>query len=263
MKAGANLKIAVVGKGGVGKTTVAGALCRIYAAQGLRVLAVDADPDANLASALPLDGRAPEPLARRRALIRAAAGGGELPAGLFLLNPDTGYLLPEGTVRWAEGCELVVLGWGKSGGEGCYCAENAVLRRLLSAAAGGPADVVIVDSEAGLEHMSRGTVADVDAVLAVIEPGFRSVETAYAIRRLADDLGIAHAWPVLCGHRDAGELELMNELLAAWPPLVAVPYADEVRAADLHGRPPALAGDWADALHDLALRLLNLREERP
>lgn len=255
------LRIAIVGKGGVGKTTVAGALARMLVAQGRRVLALDADPDANLASVLPLDGvEPPQPLAHQRDLIRAAAGVGELPLGFFQFNPDTGDLLPRGTVTWGGGNPLVVLGWSKSGGEGCYCAEHAVLRRLLSDAAALPANVTLIDSEAGLEHLSRGTIAGVDLVLVVVEPGQRSLETANAVRRLAGDLGIARVHAVVCGYRDRAELLKLRGRLGDWPPVAAFPYDEAVRAADLAGSPPPLEGAFREAAETLAANVLQLAD---
>lgn len=253
------MRIAIVGKGGAGKTTIAGALARVLAARNLRVLAVDADPDANLASVLPLDdGKRPEPLARRPELLREAAGQGEVPEGLFLLNPDTGSVLPQGTVTWGGGQPLVALGWGKAGGEGCYCAEHAVLRRLLSEASSATADVTLIDSEAGLEHLSRGTIACVDLVLAVIEPGRRSVETADALRQLASDLGIPNVRCVVTNYRSPVELQAVRGWLEGWPPVAAFPYDEAVRLADLNGEPPELAGNFHKSAEQLADFILNL-----
>ncbi|TCT19443.1 AAA family ATPase [Thiobaca trueperi] len=253
------LRIAIVGKGGAGKTTVAGALARTLAAQGRRVLALDADPDANLASVLPLDGeQRPQPLARQQALLHAATDAGTLPVGLFQLNPDTGDLLLRGTVTWGGGNPLVALGWGKAGGEGCYCAEHAVLRRLLFDASALPAEVTLIDSEAGLEHLSRGTIAGVDLVLVVVEPGQRSLETAIAVRRLAGDLGIARVHAVVCGYRDHAELLRLRCWLGDWPAVAAFPYDEQVRAADLAGTPPVLAGEFLAAAETLAASVLQL-----
>lgn len=253
------LRVAVVGKGGAGKTTVTGALARILDRRGLRVLAVDADPDANLASALPLGGAArPVPLARRPDLLRRAAAAAPAPEGLFLLNPDTGALLPEGTVAWGRGQSLVSLGWGKGAGEGCYCAEHALLRRLLSQATRATADVTLIDSEAGLEHLSRGTIAGVDLALAVVEPGRRSVETAAAARALAAGLGIPGVRSVVCGHRDAAELAAVEGWLAGWPPVAAFPFDEAVRRADQEGAPPPLAGAFLAAAERLADFVLGL-----
>lgn len=242
-----------MGKGGVGKTTITGTLARVLASRGLRVLALDADPDANLASMLPLDrDQYPVPLAWRQDLIRSVAEEDEVPEGLFLLNPDTSHLLPEGTVTWGGGHKLVVLGWGKAGGEGCYCAEHAVMRRLLAKASKATADVTLIDSEAGLEHLSRGTISGVDLVLVVVEPGRRSAETAIAVRQLAADLGIAHIHTVVSAYRDADELRAVQGWLHDWPPVAFFPFDEAVRRADLMGMPPILAGDFLAAAEELA-----------
>lgn len=223
------------------------------------MLAIDADPDANLASVLPLDrDERPEPLARQRALLREVAGQQDIPEGLLLLNPDAGALLPKGTVTWGGGHPLVALGWGKGGGEGCYCAEHAVLRRLLSEASAADADVTLVDSEAGLEHLSRGTIAGADVVLVVIEPGRRSVETATAVRELAATLDIGHLYPVITNYQGQDELDTVIRWLDGWPPLTAFPHDGAVRAADLEGRPPTIGGAFAEAARQLADRIIAL-----
>lgn len=251
------LRIAIVGKGGAGKTTIAGALARTFAARGLRVLAIDADPDANLASMLPLDtGQKPIPLARQPELLRGASE--DLPAGLFRLDPDTSDILPRGTVTWGGGQALVALGWSKSGGEGCYCSEHALLRRLLGNASMASADVTLIDSEAGLEHLSRGTIAGIDVALVVIEPGRRSLETAGAIRTLAADLDIAQVRSVVTGCRSDEEQTRVIEWLHDWPPLAVFPFDEAVRHGDLVGEPPVLGGDFRRAAETLADALLNL-----
>ena len=258
------LRVAIVGKGGAGKTTIAGALARTLAARGLRVLAIDADPDANLASVLPLDhGERPQPLARQPHLLRQAAGQDDVPQGLFLLNPDTAELLPQGTVTWGGGQPLVALGWGKGGGEGCYCAEHAVLRRLLAKATAATADVTLIDSEAGLEHLSRGTIAGVDLVLVVIEPGRRSVETAAAVRELAVGLDIRNLHCVVTNYRSADELQTVSRWLKdlGWPIAAAFPFDEAVRQADLDGVAPELGGEFLCAAGQLADFLLELEAE--
>ena len=252
------MKIAVAGKGGVGKTTLTGLLARTLAGQGYRILAIDADPDANLASALPLDDdRKVTPLAARADLVDALSGRGALPGGMMLLNPDIGAVLPEFRQSWGGGHSLLTLGWHKGGGSGCYCAENAVLKRVLSTVIPRATDVVLVDSEAGLEHLSRGTAAAVDAVLAVVQPGSRSVETAFAIRDLAADLGIRRVFPVLVGDRSDDDLEAVQTALGAWPILAHLPWADSIRRADLEGRPPEIPDSFRAELNRLALSLIS------
>jgi CO dehydrogenase maturation factor len=255
----APLRIAIVGKGGAGKTTIAGALARTLASRGLRVLAIDADPDANMASVLPLDGNdRPRPLAQAHALLRAANQDNGLPDGLFLLNPDTSQLLPHGTVTWGGGQPLVALGWSKDGGEGCYCAEHSLLRQLLLKASKATADITLIDSEAGLEHLSRGTIAGIDLALIVIEPGRRSLETADAIRRLAANLDIRHVHAVVSGCRNSTEQASVLEWLRDWPPLAIFPFDEAIRHGDLVGEPPALHGDFRRAAESLADAVLGL-----
>lgn len=251
------LRIAIVGKGGVGKTTIAGVLARVLAARGRRVLAIDADPDANLASTLPLDHEEPPvPLAQQRELLQAHTGGA--PAGLFLLNPDTGDLLPKGTARWGGGHPLIALGWSKGGGEGCYCDEHALLRRLLNQASKTVADVTLIDSEAGLEHLSRGTIAGADLVLVVVEPGRRSLETAQAVRTMAAGLGIGAVRAVVNGCRGDDELARVLRWLADWLPLAVFPDERAIRESDLHGRPPPLFGEFERSAETLADAVLSL-----
>ena len=255
------LRIAIVGKGGAGKTTIAGALARVLAARGLRVLAIDADPDANLASVLPLDGtQRPQPLAQQGELLRAANDGLGLPQGLFLLNPDSSSILPQGSVTWGGGHPLVALGWSKAGGEGCYCAEHALLRQLLAKASKATADITLIDSEAGLEHLSRGTIAGIDVALVVIEPGRRSLETATAIRRLAADLDIKQVHAVVSGCRNDEESASVQQWLRDWPPLALFPFDEAVRRGDLQGAAPVLLGEFRRAAETLADALLHLPE---
>jgi len=253
------MKIAIAGKGGVGKTTLAGLLSRHFAAEGFRVLAIDADPDANLASTLPLDDeQRVVPLAARTDLIDRFSGRGSLSPGLIQLNPDVGEILPEIRLSWGGGHGLLVLGWHKGGGAGCYCAENAVLKRVLGTVVAGPTDVVLLDSEAGLEHLSRGTPEAAEVILAVVEPGQRSLETAFTIRDLACDLGIHRVFPVLCGARDVSDEGRVQKSLGDWPLLATLPFSEEIRSADLDGRPPVIEPAMAAILRRLVHNLIYL-----
>ena len=175
------MKIAVTGKGGVGKTTLAGTIARILAADGYKVLAVDADPDANLASAL---GIAPDvargivPIADMKELIeeRTGAKTGTM-GGFFKINPRVDDIPDELSVP-LDGIRLMVMGTVKEGAGGCVCPESVLLRSLVRHLLLRRKEAVILDMEAGIEHLGRGTASAVDAMIVVVEPGARSVRTA-------------------------------------------------------------------------------------
>jgi CO dehydrogenase maturation factor len=257
----ASLKIAIAGKGGVGKTTVAAALARALADRYFRVLAIDADPDANLASGLPLDAPeiVPAPLAAQRDLLRdTASQSGTLPAGLFLLNPVVDdVVIP--TVSWGGQHRLVVLGWTGHGGQGCYCDENAVLRRVLNRIVAEAGEIIVVDGEPGLEHLSRGTLGSVDVLVAVLEPGRRSVQTAETIRSLAADLGIPHCFPLLSGSRAPNDARQIQDALGDWPLLGSLPFDPAVAEADLAGRVPVFGAPYQAEIDRVTTQLLELQ----
>lgn len=191
------MKIAVTGKGGVGKTTLSSGLALLFAAEGRRVIAIDADPDANLAATLGFPE--PEkivPLIEMKDLIaeRTGAQPGSFGA-YFKLNPKVDDI-PEDHCVEHRGIKLLVMGAAKGGGTGCFCPESAFLRALLAHLLVGRDDVVILDMEAGIEHLSRGTAQGVDALLIAVEPSRRSIETAFRIKELAADLRVRKVFVV-------------------------------------------------------------------
>ena len=191
------MKIAIGGKGGVGKTTIAAALARLYHEAGFKVLAIDADPDANLAAALGFP-RPSEitPIAEMKALIEERMGVKLGSVGAyFKMNPRVDDL-PEKYCITHQGIRLIVMGQVRKGGSGCACPENTFIRELLSYVLLGEKDVVIVDMEAGVEHLGRATAKAVDAFLVVVEPGMRSIETAYHVEKLARDIGVERTFVV-------------------------------------------------------------------
>ncbi len=193
------MKLAITGKGGVGKTTLASVLARLYASEGRTVLAIDADPDANLGAALGIAGEDLDrivPIARMDDLIRERTGGqpGTV-GGFFKLNPKVDDI-PERFSVSRYGVKLLVLGTVKKGGSGCICPESSLLKSLLNHLFLRVDDAVILDMEAGIEHLGRATAQGVDAFIAVVEPGMRSLDTARAVRKLAADLGIRKCYVV-------------------------------------------------------------------
>jgi len=232
------MKLAIVGKGGVGKTTLAAALARRCAARGRPVVAVDADPDGNLAAALGVPQHAvPQPIAQMRDLILKRTGAEDQGAGLiFKLNPEVEDL-PERFSVDAQGVRLLVLGTVESGGKGCMCPEGAVLKALLQHLLLRIPDDVILDMEAGLEHMGRASARGVDALVAVVEPGMRSVQTARRIRQLAADIGIRRTLVVANRIREPREREVLEQALGGETILGVLPFCPELVRADLEGRP--------------------------
>ena len=187
------MKFAVTGKGGTGKTTIAGILAHLFTRDGYRVLAVDADPDANLASAIGIpndEASLITPISEQRQLITERTGAKPRQFGqLFKMNPRVSDI-PEAFCLEHKGIRLLVLGAIQRGGAGCACPENVLLRSLLSEIILNRDEVVIVDMEAGIEHLGRATSRSIDKMLIVVEPGFRSISTANTILRLARDIGI-------------------------------------------------------------------------
>lgn len=234
------LKIAVTGKGGVGKTTISGILCRLLADQGVQVLAVDADPDANLGIALgfsPAELAAARTIAHDKALIKARTGAepGE-PGQWFTLNPRVSDI-PEQYIVSCQGVRLLQMGNVSKGGSGCACAENTLLKTLLNHLLIERDEAVIVDMEAGIEHLGRGTAQAVDAFLVVVEPGQRSMATARNVARLAADLGIGRVYAI--ANKVAPEhVAAVQEALLPLPLIAAIGYAPSAVQADFQGKTP-------------------------
>ncbi len=231
------MKFAIVGKGGVGKTTLAAVLARRLADRARRVIAVDADPDGNLASALGVaEDVQPEPIAHMRQLILERTDAIDEGMGLmFKLNPKVDDLPDRFSVD-ADGVRLLVMGTVESGGKGCMCPEGAVLKALLQHLLLRVDDDVILDMEAGLEHMGRASAKGVDALIAVVEPGLRSVHTARRVGELASDIGIGRTLVVINRVRNPEDREVLSRALAGQEIIGVLPYCEELVRADLEGR---------------------------
>ena len=233
------MKVAITGKGGVGKTTLSSTLARLYADEGRCVLAADVDPDANLGLALGLSQDEVDsiiPISKMRTLVEERTGANE--AGKFFkLNPYVADI-PEKFSKDINGVKLLVMGTVDVGGTGCVCPEHVMLKSILSALTYRKDDVVIMDMEAGLEHLGRGTAANMDQFIVVIEPGARSVQTYRNVKRLASDLGVKRVRVVANKIRDAQDEEFIRNSIPAEDFLGFIHYNMEIMDADRNGKSP-------------------------
>ena len=232
------MKIAISGKGGVGKTILASLLSRIFAEAGYSVLAIDADPNSNLAATLGFPH--PEeitPISEMRALIeeRTGAPPGKA-ASFFKLNPKVDDLPEKYSLKY-NGIRLMVMGRIKKGGTGCYCPENALLQALTTHLLLERDEVVILDMEAGVEHLGRATAKAVDKLIIVVEPGRTSVETAYRIDKLAREIGLHNIVIVANKVRSQSEREFLTSSLQGFKFLGFIPYDQAIVEADVNNRP--------------------------
>jgi CO dehydrogenase maturation factor len=235
------MKIAITGKGGVGKTTIAAILARLYADEGRKVLAADVDPDANLGMAL---GFSPEelegivPISKMRALIHERTGASAETFGKFFkINPKVDDI-PDRLAIEKNGVKLLVMGTIETGGSGCVCPEHALLKRVISHLIISRDDVVIMDMEAGLEHLGRGTADSMDQFIVVVEPGERSVQTYRKVVELAADLGIKKVRVVANKVRSTDDEAYLRSRIPPEALLGFVHASDEVSAADRAGKSP-------------------------
>jgi CO dehydrogenase maturation factor len=233
------MKLAVTGKGGVGKTTVVAGLARVFADRGQKVLAIDADPASNLALALgfPPDQRL-TPISAMKELIeeRTESKTGSL-GGFFKLNPRVDDL-PDKYTLIKDGIRLMVMGTVQKGGGGCVCPENVMVRTLVAHLLLGRDEVVILDMEAGVEHLGRATAQAVDKLIIVVEPGQRSLEVAQKIRQLAADIGLKNIGLVGNKIRKQADREFLLERMPEIPFLGFLSYDSKIVEADLSGEPP-------------------------
>ena len=233
------MKLAVSGKGGVGKTTFASLLIRTFNQQGKRVLAIDADPDANLAAGLGIqNSESIVPIAEMKALVleRTGAQPGSI-GGFFKLNPKVDDL-PEALAATFENIKLMRLGGVKKGVAGCICPESTLLRALVMHVVLARDEVVVMDMEAGIEHLGRATAKAVDKLIVVVEPGRRSIDTAAHIRQLAKEIGLNAIAVVGNKVRGPQDREFLERHLPDFEIIGFLPYDDALIEADLKGISP-------------------------
>ncbi|MFQ6064299.1 MAG: AAA family ATPase [Candidatus Bathyarchaeia archaeon] len=245
------MKIAVSGKGGVGKTLVAGVLAEFFVRKDFNVLAIDADPAPNLALTLgiPLDeAQKIIPISENKELIKSKTKTGF--SGVYRLSFTVDDLIEKFAVKSPCGVNLLVMGTVRSAGEGCTCPANAVVRALLQHLLVAREEAVVMDMEAGVEHMGRGTAKHVDTMLIVADPSMKSLETAKRIYGLAKEADLKRAF--LVGNKVAGSRgqQAIEEFAARnrLPLLALIPYDDVPLKADMRGETPLKYADESESL---------------
>lgn len=236
-----SLKLAVGGKGGVGKTTITSLIARSIAAlnKDTKVIAIDADPVANLAAGLGIDESKPiTPVSELSDLIaeRTGATPGTM-GGFFTLNPKVDDIPDRFSIE-KDGVKLLVMGTVQQGGSGCICPEATILKALMNHLVLARNEVVVMDMEAGIEHLGRATSGSVDALIVVVNPGKRSRVAAEKIRKLGQDIGIQNI--VVLGNRVKSEedRQLIIESMKDYEILGFMPEMDEIIRSDRDGTRP-------------------------
>jgi CO dehydrogenase maturation factor len=256
------MKIAVSGKGGAGKSTLCAALALLLARRGRTVLAVDADPDANLATALGVPAGEQEkiiPVARQAAIIEERTGAKVRQYGqIFKLNPDVSDIAD----RFAyahRGVALLVLGAVDRGGSGCACPENVLLRALVTDLVLYRNDALVLDMEAGVEHLGRATASGVDRMVVVVEPGQRAVESTRRILRLARDIGLTDIRLVANKVNGPTDETYLRQAFPQETFLNFIPYDEAFRRADRDGT--SVLDGLGDDLTSRFTEILDLLED--
>lgn len=242
-------RIAVTGKGGVGKTTIAAALASALAADH-SVIAVDADPDMNLAATLGCP--VPTPITELQDLIEERAGGD---GGLVSLTPAVDDVIDTHSTAFGQGGRLLTIGAPSGGNTGCMCAQNSFVRTLVASVL--DSQHVVMDMEAGVEHLGRGTATAVDTMLVVVEPSRTAIDTAARIQDLAADLGITDVRAVI--NKSRPDDTAVRELLDL-PVVTTLPYTDTIATAGLRGDSPVAV---SDQLRTAARTILGAIDSEP
>ena len=260
------MKIAITGKGGVGKTTFASMISRMFADEGYRVVAVDADPDANLALALGFPKDVYEsivPISEMKKLVseRTATSEGTFNK-MFKLNPKVDDI-PEKYCKEHNGVGLLTLGTVDTGGSGCVCPEHVLLKRLCSHLILQSKDVVVMDMEAGIEHLGRGTAQGVDAFIVVVEPGERSLQTYRKVKKLGNDIGVKKVYVVGNKMRNDEDIEFIKNNLEDGEALGFVHYNQQVIDSDRANQSPYdISEATRNEIREIKNRLVEIKNQK-
>ena len=258
------LKVAVAGKGGVGKTLIAGGLASGFAARGLKTIAIDADSSPNLALTLGLtaeDARKILPISENKELVESKTGTGY--SGVYRLSFTVDDIVRDYAVSTPFNVSLIVMGTVKAMEAGCMCAPNAVIRAMLRHLIVERDEAVVLDLEAGVEHIGRGTARQVDALLIVADSNLKSLEIAKHIYDLAAKAGMKNLY--LIGNRVMNPEQ--EEAITTFadknglPTLALIPFDSKVTEADMLGETPLKQKEIAavQAIDNICEALLKKR----
>lgn len=230
------MKIAIAGKGGVGKTTISGTLCRLLGNNGNHVLAIDGDPNPNLSVVLGIDKHSnPGPVLSTDIIERVETEDGKW---RFQVKMPFSEILKTYGVEAPDNITLLKVGKPEKAGTGCMCGSHTVVRELVhSALASEAGQMMVLDTEASLEHMKRGTSKYVDRIYTVVEPYYRSLEAASRFAEMARELGIKNVEAIANKVRNKEEEQAITEYCKKIGLKIAlmIPYDEQVMAADLKG----------------------------
>ncbi len=242
------MKIAVSGKGGVGKTTISASITKYLQENGYEVYAIDSDPDANLAAMLGIEEQI-KPLVELDEVIKEKVGE---KGGLYTLNPEVDDVLEEYAVR-QNGLNFLRMGEVKKASSSCYCPENSFLKAIMNSLVFTRDEAVVLDMGAGIEHLTRGTSAGVDLMLIVLEPSSISVDTARTIQGLAEEAGVGRIEFIANKVRSEEERSLLEEELG--PDLLGViDFKEELLRSGFS------AGDERELLEDEIARIFQKQD---
>ena len=237
------MKIAVAGKGGVGKTLIAGTLARMFAKDGFNVLAIDNDSAMNLSYTLGIDSDIKEkivPISEMKKMIEERTSVSGAGSGVYNINPEVSDIPDRFKVKGPDGLQLLVLGSIEEPATGCLCPENALIRTLLYNLFVKRNEVIIVDFEAGLEHLGRGTAKGIDLMLVVTEPSQKSLDLCKKIIDLSNKLGVINIYLIVNKIIDESQGDFINNKIQDWgvPLYHSIPFDPEIGKADLEGNSP-------------------------
>ena len=256
------MKIAISGKGGVGKSTLAAAISLLLSRSGKKVLAIDADEDANLAAALGASAHHMEsiiPVSEQVALIEERTGAKVKQYGqIFKLNPEVSDIAGKYATE-INGVNLLVLGAVDTGGGGCACPENVLIRALVTDLIMFKDDTLVMDMEAGIEHLGRATAKGVDKMVVVVEAGQRSIDTAKKIKKLSLEIGISNILFVANKIYSPSDEQLIRAAFTHDELIGIIPFSDELRLSDRTGQSVLdnLGKDMMDRFKEILQKIIS------